>query len=77
MRDLGPPPDDDGFDGDEWGPPVVMQPRCVRCKREQWAVVVAWVSRGLARCAWCGQHSPVFTNESDYRAALAAPKLEP
>lgn len=49
---------------------VVYQPRCVYCKRQQWAIMVAPISRGQAGCAWCGKVPPVFYREADYRTAL-------
>lgn len=49
---------------------VVYQPRCVNCKREQYALNVASVSRGDSGCCWCGFIPPVFVDEQDYRDAL-------
>ncbi len=49
---------------------IVMQPRCVYCLREQWAIIVALVSKAEAGCAWCGRIPPIFTDEGRYRAAM-------
>ena len=49
---------------------VVMQPRCVHCLREQYALAVYAVSHGKAGCSWCGHVPPVYTVEADYREAL-------
>jgi hypothetical protein len=48
---------------------VVMQPRCVFCDREQYALVVSLVSRAQAGCSWCGSVPPVFRTEQEYRDA--------
>ena len=78
MRDLGPVPPDDGFDGDEWVPDsereTVMQVRCVNCKREQYALAVSLISEGRHPCVWCGVTPEVFTDERQYRLALARPR---
>jgi hypothetical protein len=50
-----------------------MQPRCVWCKKEQYAVAVYEVSHGLGGCAWCGRTAPVFTSYREYKEALARP----
>jgi hypothetical protein len=56
--------------------PPVMQPRCVYCLAEQYALAVWDISYGRAGCAWCGRVPPVYRNEADYRAALAAARAE-
>lgn len=49
---------------------IVMQPRCIGCKREQYGPGVFAISHGEAGCAWCGLCPPVFTDEAAYREAL-------
>jgi len=53
---------------------TVMQPRCVHCKREQYALAVLPVSLGQAGCSWCGEVAPVFTDWQEYQSALRAPR---
>ncbi len=48
----------------------VYQPRCVMCAGEHYALNAIGVSHGEAPCHNCGQKSPVFYREVDYRAAL-------
>jgi hypothetical protein len=52
---------------------VIMQERCIYCKREQYAPVVYPVSHGEMGCAWCGQVPPVFTDEKEYGEELNKP----
>jgi hypothetical protein len=55
---------DDGLDD------VVMQTRCIGCKKEQYAPGVFAISHGEARCGVCGLRPPVFTEEAAYLEAL-------
>ena len=48
----------------------VMQPRCVYCKREQYAFNVLAISLGNAPCGHCRRTPPVFTTPDAYRDAL-------
>jgi hypothetical protein len=49
---------------------TVMQPRCIFCKREQYAPAVYAISLGEHPCCWCGRTPPVFTDRAAYREAL-------
>ena len=49
---------------------IVIQPRCVHCLKEQYALAVLGVSAGQLGCSWCGQTAPVFTSDHEYHAAL-------
>jgi hypothetical protein len=51
---------------------VVLQTRCVFCKREQYALNSLAVSHGNAGCSWCGRVPPIFYDIERYRAALRA-----
>lgn len=55
---------------------VVIQPRCVFCKRDHYTLAAPAISHGEAGCHHCGRISPVFTDDADYQAALARPALE-
>lgn len=50
--------------------PVVMQLRCIFCKREQYMPAVWDISFGRKPCTWCVHTPPVFTDEAAYREAL-------
>jgi hypothetical protein len=49
---------------------LVMQPRCIFCKREQYMPAVYSISHGEHPCCWCGCTPPVFRDEAAYREAL-------
>lgn len=36
---------------------VVMQTRCIHCKKEQWAMIVYSLSYGKEVCTWCNKGS--------------------
>jgi hypothetical protein len=40
-----------------------MQPRCIYCKREHYAVAVYAISMGEHPCVWCGKTPPILTEE--------------
>lgn len=49
---------------------VVLQPRCVFCGSEHYALGVIAISNAEAGCHRCGRVPPIFTSEADYRARL-------
>jgi hypothetical protein len=49
---------------------VVVQPRCVHCGMEHYALAVWAISHGHGACHNCGFTPPVFTNPQEYRDAL-------
>ena len=49
---------------------VVMQFKCIRCKKEQYAPAVYDISHGEHPCVWCGKTPPIFTDEEEYRKEL-------
>lgn len=51
----------------------VMQPRCIFCKCEHYAIGVMHISFGKGRCHRCGRVPPVFYTYTDYATALLAP----
>lgn len=68
-RVADPPNDADAdYDAEAW-----MQPRCIWCKREQYALNVLPVSLGINGCAWCGRTAPIFRTREEYIEALRAP----
>ena len=50
---------------------LAIQVRCVHCKREQYALNVMVVSRGIGGCSFCGKKSKRMTVK-EYRKALEA-----
>lgn len=48
---------------------VAMQPRCIYCKREQYAPAVYSISHGEHPCVWCGKIPPVFKTEQEWHEA--------
>jgi hypothetical protein len=52
---------------------VIMQTKCIYCKKEQYSPVVYPVSHGEMGCAMCGKVPPVFTDIDEYRKELDKP----
>ena len=49
---------------------VVMQVRCIYCKKEQYGVAVYDISFGNHPCVWCGKTPPVFNSDEEYHKIL-------
>lgn len=49
---------------------VIMQVKCIYCKREQYSPAIYPISIGEAGCSWCGKVPPVFTNHKLYWEAV-------
>lgn len=45
---------------------VVMQNRCIYCKKEQYGPAVYDISHGKHSCVWCGQTPPVIRSYDEY-----------
>lgn len=46
---------------------IVMQTRCIHCKREQYAIAVYSISHGKHPCVWCGKMSRKMTEDEYFK----------